>query len=132
MMKTRKAQELVLATENKPGTLAEISGALKAKGINIIAVSAWSVDTKAFFRLIASDTAAAKQALASFGKGEEKEVVIVELPDTVGALESVTSKLKNANIDLTHIYGSVSEAGKTAHLIFASSNNAKALELLSA
>lgn len=130
-MKGIKAEELLLTTENKVGKLSEISKLIKDNGINIRAISAWVVEDKAFFRLITSDNLKAKEILGVQGSLEEKEVIILEMPDQVGQLQSLTSILGNNGIDLQYIYGTAYEAGKSAVVIFASSNNDKALELVS-
>ncbi len=131
-MKCAKGVELLLTTDNKVGKLEEIAGAIKGVGINIRAISAWAFDDKAFFRLVASDTEQTKQVLKVFGTVEERGVVIVDMPDEVGQLFTLASKMKDNNIDLEYIYGTTSEPGKAAIIIFASDNNEKALEVISA
>jgi hypothetical protein len=63
---------------------------------------------------------------------EDKEVVIVDMPDKVGQLHSVACKLKEANIDLYYIYGTTSEPDKPAVIIFSSQDNDKALAVITA
>ncbi|MBU2251394.1 MAG: hypothetical protein KKH25_03990, partial [Candidatus Omnitrophica bacterium] len=94
-MKAVKATELLLIADNKVGKLAEISREVKENGINVRAISAWAFDGKAYFRLVVSDNAKAKKILESLGTVEEKEVIIVDLPDEVGQLFNLTTKLKN-------------------------------------
>ncbi len=130
-MRAVKGKELYLTTDDKVGKLQEIASAVKAAGVNIRAISAWGADAKAYFRLVTSDNIKAKEALQSQGSIEEKEVVIADMVDEVGQLESMASGLKEAGINLTHIYGTTSEPGKSAIIIFASDNNDKALDLLS-
>jgi hypothetical protein len=43
----------------------------------------------------------------------------------------MASKLKTANIDLTHIYGSTASPRQQAIIVFSSNNNNKALEVIS-
>ena len=131
VMKAVKGKEIFLATENKVGVLAEAAQLLKDKNINIRAISAYAVEDKAFFRVIASDNTQAAEALKSMGSVEEKEVVIVDMPDEVGQLSDLSSKLKAANTDLIYIYGTTSQPGKSAIIIFSSDNNDKALEAVS-
>jgi hypothetical protein len=130
-MKAVKGEEIFLATENKVGKLEEIAGLIQQKGINIRAINGYAVENKAFFRLVTSDNAKTKEALQAAGKVESKEVVIAEMPDEVGQLHRLTSKLKNAGIDLTHIYGTTSQPKGSAIIVFSSKNNDKALEVLS-
>ncbi|MDD3296411.1 MAG: hypothetical protein PHU64_03525 [Candidatus Omnitrophica bacterium] len=130
-MKGVKGKELILTTENKVGKLEEIARAIKDEGINLRAISAWSFEDKAFFRIVSSDNVKTKEILQLLGKVEEKEVIIVEMTDEMGQLFSLASKLKDNNIDINHIYGTASEPDKSVIVVFSSANNNKALELIS-
>jgi len=130
-MRGEKGLELFLTADNKVGKLEEVSGLLKNGGVNIKSISAWADSGKAFFRLVTSDNAKAKEILAGLGSVEEKAVILVDMPDEVGQLNDLCLKLKDNNIDLTHIYGTTSEAGKSATIIFSSSDNDKALDIIS-
>ncbi|MBU1112477.1 MAG: hypothetical protein KKH93_01205 [Candidatus Omnitrophica bacterium] len=130
-MKAVKATELLLIADNKVGKLAEISREVKENGINVRAISAWAFDGKAYFRLVVSDNAKAKKILESLGTVEEKEVIIVDLPDEVGQLFNLTTKLKNNGIDIRYIYGTASQPGSSAIVILSSDTNEKALEIIS-
>ena len=129
-MKAEKGNEIILTVNNKVGELAEISRIIKDNNINIIGISAWVIDDKAFFRLIASDPTRAKEILKTLGNVEEKEIVIVDMPDEVGQLFWLASKLKDNNIDLDYIHGTNSQPGKSTMVIFSSNNNDKALEII--
>ena len=130
-MKAVKAREILFSAANEIGKLQEIVKMIKDAGVNIRAVSAWAVKDEAFFRLITSDNAKTKEVLQGSFAVEEREVVIVYMPDEVGKLESLTNKLKDNNININHIYGTTSEPGKTAMIIFSSDNNDKAQEVIS-
>ena len=130
-MKAVKATELLLIADNKVGKLAEISRQVKENGINIRAISAWAFDSKAYFRLVVSDNAKAKKVLGGLGRLEEKEVVIVELPDEVGQLFNLTTQLKNNGIDISYIYGTTSQPGSSAMVILSADSNEKVLEIIS-
>ncbi|MBD3263886.1 MAG: ACT domain-containing protein [Candidatus Omnitrophica bacterium] len=130
-MKAVKGKEIMLVADNKVGQLEAITSPLKEAGINIRAVSAWAVEDKAYFRFITSDNSKAKDILQNIGSIEEKEVIIADMPDEVGQLQSFASKLKDADIDITYIYGTTSEPGGSAIIVFSSSDNDKVLELIS-
>lgn len=129
-MKAVKGTEIIFSTDNKVGKLEEISRLIKERGINIIAISAWVIDGKAFFRLVSSDNAKAKEVLQTLGNIDEKDVVIADMPDKVGQLFALASKLKDNNIDLKHIYGTTSESEKSAVIIFSSNDDDKALKII--
>ncbi|MFA5271921.1 MAG: ACT domain-containing protein [Candidatus Omnitrophota bacterium] len=129
-MKAVKGEELILTVENKVGKLEEVTALLKDKGINLRGISAYVIDGKAIFRLITSDNSKAKEILKSLGTLAAKEVIIVDMPDEVGQLSLIATKLKAAGLDLTHIYGTTSKPHQSAIIVFASTDNNKALEII--
>lgn len=130
-MKAERGKELLLITENKVGKLAQIAHLVANHNIDIRAISAWAFDDQAFFRIVASDHEQAKQVLGSVGKVEEKDIVIVRMPDKVGQLFQMASKLKDYNIDLNYVYGTTSTPNKPAIIVFSSDSNSKAIEVIS-
>ena len=131
-MKAVKAEEIVIRSENKIGLLSDISKIISFAGVNVRAVSAWAVEGDAFFRLITSDCKKTKDILSGSGYSfQEKEVVIVELSDEVGSLTDLTSKLKDSGIDLEYVYGTTSKPKYEAIIVFSSTDNQKAMEVLS-
>jgi len=130
-MKGAKEKEIILTIENKAGILEEISRVIKDNGINIKSMAAWVIDDKAFFRLIASDNVKTKEVLQGLGKIEEKEIVVVYLPDEVGQLFLLVSRLKESDIDLDYIHGTTTEPTRSAMVVFSSNDNDKALEVIS-
>jgi len=131
-MKAVKGTEVLFTGENKIGELEEIARVIKDNGVNIRAISAWAVNGKAVFRLVTSDNVKTKELLLAKGEVEEREVVIVEMPDEVGQLQLLASKLKGNGLDLDYIYGTTYEPGKYAIIIFAANDNEKALGIISA
>jgi len=131
-MKAVKGKEILFTGENKIGELEELTRIIKDNGVNIRAISAWAVNGKAVFRLVTSDNAKTKELLLTKGTVEEREVVIVEMPDEVGQLQLLASKLKGNSLDLDYIYGTTYEPGKYAIVIFSVDDNEKALEIISA
>jgi len=112
--------------------MAELSQWLADKGVNIKAVCAYAVEDKAHFLMITSDNRKAMEILK--GKNMEvgeDEVVVVEMADKVGALKDMAKKLKNAEIDIKHIYGSTTgTANAVCSVIFDSEDNQKAINAI--
>lgn len=129
-MKVVKGEEILLITENKIGRLEEVTKLISRARVNIRAVAACVYEGEVHIRLITSDNAKAKESLKTIGKVEPKEVIIVELPDEVGQLNSLAAKLKVANIDLRHLYGTTFKSGQPATIVFSSNNNDRALEII--
>lgn len=130
-MKAVKGEQIFLTTENKAGKLEEVAKLIKDSQVNVRAIAAYADSGKAVFELVTSDNAKVMKSLKGLGSLEKKEVVIVEMPDEIGQLCVLASKLKDADIDLNFIYGTTSQAGASANIIFSSSDNDKALEVIS-
>ena len=114
-MKAVKAQELSVKVINRLGALSELSQLITETEVNIRAISAWFIKDEAFFKLIVSDNAKLKDALAKNNYVfSENSVVIAELTDKIGQLYQLTDKLKSANIDLTCVYGTTSKPDNEA------------------
>ena len=129
-MKAAETKELLLITQNKVGKMEEISRLVKEHNIDLKAISAWAFDDEAFFRVVASDNEAAKRVLSAVGRIEEKNIVVVEVPNKVGQLFQLASKLKNNNIDLNYVYGTASQSVDTAIIVFSCDHNAKAIKII--
>ena len=130
-MKAVKAKEIIFTGENKIGELEEIARIIKDNRINIRAISAWAVNGKAVFRLVTSDNVKTKELLLAKGAVDEREVVIVEMPDKTGQLQLLASKLKGNGLNLDYLYGTSYEPGRYAIIIFSANDNEKALEIIS-
>lgn len=131
MAKVNPGKQLLAITENRVGMLAEVSSAVSEANVNILAISAYVIEAKAYFRVITDNNQKAKEALEAKGyQLSEQEVVMMELPNRVGVLKEAADKIKAAGIDLQYIYGTTCSGGCDCLLIFTSDNNARALEVL--
>ena len=132
MAKARLQKEITAIAENKIGMLAKVSGAIADAGVNIQAISAYAVGGRAYFRLITDDNTKAGAAVKALGcEVTERDVVVVELPDQVGEAKAMGEKLQAAGIDLGYIYGTASTPHGPCKLAFNSSDNNKAVKVLS-
>ncbi len=133
MAKCSKVKELIITTENKPGMLAEVTSAITGQGVNISAVCAYSMEGKAVFMLLTSDEKKAKSAAGAKGwKVEESDVVVVELPDKVGAAKQIADKLKAKGVNLNYIYGTTCTCSPdcASRLVMKADNNDTAISAL--
>lgn len=131
-MAARIGKQLQVVTPNKVGMLAEVTKTVANTGANIDALCAYGIDKKAYFLVITNDNAKAAKALkAKKFQVKEENVVIVDLENRVGAAGEMGSKLKNAKVDLSYIYGTTCGCGGPAMIVFKSNKNAKAVEALS-
>lgn len=94
-----KTKELTLEMADKAGLFAEVTASLAEKKINILALCAYGMNGKAYAMMVTSDNAKAKSVAKSKGwKVTEKDVVMVELKNEVGAAQKIAEKIKNINL----------------------------------
>ncbi|MBU4305823.1 MAG: hypothetical protein KJ893_09450 [Candidatus Omnitrophica bacterium] len=132
MSKARAGKEIHVVTENKIGTLSDISQWMADKGINIKAICAYVVDAKAHFLFVTSDNKKAMEILrAKDMKVDEDEVVVIELNDKIGMLKDIGKKLKNVDVDIKYLYGTTTGTPNAPSVvIFDSSDNKKAINAI--
>lgn len=131
MLKAILSKEIVIKRLNEIGVLAEIAKTVAEKGVSILAVSAWVEGQNGVFRLMVDDALRAAEALR--GKKldvRENTVVVVDVPHTPGMFKLLTEKLRDANIDLHHLYASAASDQAKCTVVFSSSDNQKAVVLL--
>ena len=122
------SKQLIITVNNKVGTLAEVTSVVSNVGINLIAVCAYAVDNKGVIIFVTEDNNQAKKLLKEKKYDvREEEVILLTLDNKPGELQKITAKISKAGIDLTLIYGSVEQKGKTSRIILVSENNNAAL-----
>jgi len=132
MSKARAGKEIHVVADNKIGTLSDVSQWLADKGINIQAVCGYADSDKAHFLFVTSDNKKAIDILkAKQLEVAENEVVIVEMQHKVGTLKDMTKKLKNADVDIIHIYATAySTPNAPENVVVNSNDNKKAINAI--
>jgi hypothetical protein len=128
VLKATLGKEIVVRRTNEIGALADIAKTVAEKGIGILAVSGWVEGSEGVFRLLVDDALRAGDALrAKHYAPRESSVVIVELPHKPGLLKMMTEKLRDARIDLHHLYASAPSRAAECLVVFSSSDNQRAM-----
>ena len=128
MAKASIVKEILVKTANKVGMMAAVADDISNSGVNITALNAFGVDKDAVFRIITSDNSKAIGALKAKNiEVSERDAVLAELENKPGTAADMGRKLKEANIDITYIYGSTCGCGTPSAIIFNCSDNKKAL-----
>ncbi len=131
MAKAHMVKELNVKTENKVGMLSEVSQAIASEGVNIVALNAYAVDNEAFFRIVTTDNTKAAEGLKARSlEAHQRDVISVELDNSVGKAGEMGAILKDKGIDVTYIYGSTCDCGGPCTIIVQTGNNAEALSAL--
>ena len=131
MAKASMVKELIVKTENKLGMLEAVTETIAKSGVNITALHAFGVDKDAVFRMTTTDNAKAMGVMKSNKfDAQERDVVAVDLDNNPGTAAEMGKKLKEANIDVKYIYGSTCGSSGACTIIFNSSDNKKAIQIL--
>ncbi|MCX8082246.1 MAG: hypothetical protein N3D17_02445 [bacterium] len=131
MEKVEKRSELKVITKDRVGAIADISKLISEKGVNIENICVYTIGGDAIFYLVTSDNGKIAKIFVDKGyKVEEREVVVMALENRPGALQKVSEKLKEENIDVKYLYGTMSGKGDNTTLVFSSNDDEKAVEVL--
>ncbi|MER3416871.1 MAG: amino acid-binding protein [Gemmataceae bacterium] len=124
-------KQLTVLLENKPGRLAQVTGALAREKVNLAAVTVADARDHRVLRFVPDDMERAKTALKALNVPfQEHEVVLVEMRNQPGALAQVCEVLAQEHIAIDYAYCSAaSRNGKTVG-VFKVSNTAKCLRVL--
>lgn len=132
MAQAMMAKQLHAMFPTRVGLLADITGALKQAGVNIRAICAYEFEGRGEFMMVTDDNAKATEAMTALGgQVEESDVVAVELPDRVGALDDVAQAIGAAGINILMTYATTG-GGDTAAVILSTADDTRVLELLGA
>ena len=124
-------KELQFETPNKTGVLAKVAEAMKKARVNLEQAWACGEGSRGHFGIVTSNNARAKKALKGLGirRFSEKDVLMVALPNRVGALAGVARKLAKGRVSVTCL--SATSAGKNrVAVLIGTSNNKKARRII--
>lgn len=121
-----QVKQLTLTALSKPGVLARICGVLSDAGVNLVAICAADGDGRSKLRMLVSDPARAKQALAAAKiRCGEEPALLLTLDDKPGSLGRVVARLAAAKINIRCTYATTGGGG-TAQVVLVVPNPDKA------
>ena len=124
-------QVFLVDLKNKPGELARVTEAIAAKGVNIEAFSGATCTDSGRLALMTSDETSTRTILNESGfKYTELEATDAAFRDEVGALAKAARRLADAGINIEAALP-VGMEGNEVHVAFATSDAAKARQVLS-
>lgn len=131
MREIRLLQEIVVRDADRVGVLADVSRLLCDMGINLYAVAVRIDEDEARIHLLTSSQSYAREALREAGLPvEERDVLVMELPHHSGFLCRITEALARRDLTITDLYSSVADGAESGLVVFSTSNNLYALQLL--
>ena len=121
-------KQLSVFVENKPGTLAEITGILGANDIDMCALSVADTERYGILRLIVNNPQKAEDALKAAGfKVSLTDVIAIAVSHKPGGLSEALKYVAQAGIAVEYMYGFVSPKADTAYGILRVQDNQKAI-----
>lgn len=99
-------KDLVIIPEDHPGVVAELGEALGAAGINIEAISAFTGQGKGIVHILVNEPAQAQKVLADAGfeVRAARDVLVLDIEDTPGALGEKPQTLADAGVNIEQAY----------------------------
>ena len=130
MAKAKRSKQLSFALANRVGLLSKVSTTLADAKINMHAICAYGMGKQAYFMVVTDKNAKAKKALGKLKKNvAEEDVISVEMPNRVGALQKVAKKISDAGIDIIYMYGTAG-IGKASICVFKTADDKKAVKVI--
>lgn len=130
-MKAHIAKEVVVRMPHEIGSLGTLAKLVAEKGINILAVTAYSEGRDDVVRMITDDNLRVMDAFRGRGFGPtETEVVVAEMDHRPGMLRRLAEDLMVERIDVTHLYATASGDQPRCYFVFSTNNNARAVVVL--
>ena len=124
-------EQISVFVENRSGQLGDVTRVLEEAGISIRALSLADTADFGVLRLMADDTARAREELqkAGFTVGSTP-VVAVEVPDVPGGLARVLGVLSRSGINVEYLYAYAQRDSAKATLIFRFDRMGEAVDVL--
>ena len=101
-------KEFGFTVKYQPGSLAEVVEALGNERVNIDGIAGIAAQATGFIRLVADNPGKARNALQSLGIDfEEKEALVLDLPNHPSELANLLRRLSSEGIDVLSCYAGV-------------------------
>lgn len=115
MANMRVATQFSVFLVNKPGILAQVTGALADQKVNVVAMTLVDSQEHGVLRFVAEDGSAARTVLNKLNlPTTETDVLCVEMSNNAGALADVAGSLGKNHININYAYvTSGAPGGKT-------------------
>ena len=116
---------------NKPGVLAQVTGALAAEKINLVAMTLVDSQEHGVLRMVVENAGQAREVLKKLNLPmTETDVLCVDLPNRPGALADVATLLGKNHININYAYVTSGAPGGRTSGVFKVADQAKALHVL--
>jgi hypothetical protein len=132
MYTAKREQQLVVHVANDIGILADLSKIIAEHGINMLAISGTGQDHRGEVSLITDDNVRAADALKEHRYAPEPQhVIVLDAEHKPGLLRRVTATLAREGINIERVYASASTSQDRCYVVLHTSDDERALVLLS-
>jgi hypothetical protein len=116
---------------NKPGVLAQVTSALAAEKINLVALTLVDSQEHGVLRMVPENAAEARGVLQKLNLPmTETDVLCVDLPNRPGALADVATMLGKEHININYAYVTSGAPGGRTSGVLKVADRAKAVHVL--
>ena len=116
---------------NKPGVLAQVTGALADAKVNLVAVTLVDSQEHGVLRMVAEKPDQAREVLKKLNLPmTETDVLCVDLPNRPGALADVATQLGKDHININYAYVTSGAPGGRTTGVFKVADQQKAIHTL--
>ncbi len=124
-------KQITLTTDDKVGLLADVTGAIRDAGVNILALCAWAEGGEGHLMAATDDPEAACCAAGPLAKDcAFNEAICTKVANRRGELHALSRRLADAGISIQTLYAAAGEADETCAVPI-TDDNARAAGLLS-
>ncbi len=118
---------------NKPGVLAEVTGALAKAGVNIVAMALMDAGEHGALRVVCDDAEAARKVLAeTHDRWTEAEVLTMAIENRPGSFAAIAEALSAGGVNISYAYLSGGPGGGATTAVLKIIDAEKAAEILAA
>jgi len=130
-MDTRTDIQFSVFLVNKPGVLAQVTGAIAEAKLNMLAMTLVDSQEHGVLRVVTDDAGATRQVLAKLNLPmTETEVLCLDLSNRPGALADVATLLGQSHVNINYAYCTSGAPGGRTTGIFKVADVKKAMHVL--
>ena len=130
-MDTRTDIQFSVFLVNKPGVLAQVTGAIAEAKLNMLAMTLVDSQEHGVLRVVTDDAAATRQVLGRLNLPmTETEVLCLDLSNRPGALADVATLLGQSHVNINYAYCTSGAPGGRTTGIFKVADVKKAMHVL--
>lgn len=131
MAKIVQRNEILFRAPTRVGLLADVTERLYATGVNVLGIRAYEEDDTGVFLIFTDDSRRATEAVETLGEGTVSSIPVIAalLPNEPGQLASIARKLANADINVTQVHATTTDA-PTAEVVLTTDDNIRAMDAL--